>query len=683
MGYSVREAEAYPTISATKSTPGTGTGATATAEPDGTGSPLNRRTRARAALARRYRRLPTRVRRIAPVLLILGTYLVLALWADAHQLVDPYHRISGHLPTDNIQAEWFLAHAARGVTHPGDLLLDHQMNAPAGVNMMANTSVLLVGLPLVPVTLLFGPQISYLCYLILALTLSAFSAYAVIYRRLVRSRFAAFIGGAFFGFAPGVIHHANGQPNFVANFLLPWIALATLRLAAPPATREPKPLPGEATPEQATPEQATPEQAAPEPESAEPGGDKRWGTAIRRGTGLGLLVFAQVFVNEELLLITAVTLCVVIAVYAVMRRHEARAKFPMLWRGGLVAVAVAAPLLLFPVWFQFRGPRSYHGIPAAFLDWGEDITAFFTYSRDTIAGSVGPERTIGFSEQNTWFGAPLVVLIALMVVLLWRSSFAARVATVVGVLFAVIGLGPYLRVDGVRHYHLLLPYRLFERLPLVNNMYASRWNYAVIACVAVMLALACDRVPTMSVPASPVPVRRLWYLALAVALVPLVPKPMPVKTAPVIPAFIASGEWRHYVDDRHSLVNVPLPDNKTGIKGMLWSAVTTEAYKSAEGYYLGPDANGEGMFGSPLRPTSRVLAITSKSGTRPEVTPEMRADLRTDLRYWHAAVLVLDINQVNMWPLYDTVTALTGITPVLTGGVWLWNVRPMTDGAAS
>jgi hypothetical protein len=40
------------------------------------------------------------------------------------------------------------------------------------VNMMANTSVLAVSLPLTPVTLLFGPHVSFNLFLTLALALT-------------------------------------------------------------------------------------------------------------------------------------------------------------------------------------------------------------------------------------------------------------------------------------------------------------------------------------------------------------------------------------------------------------------------------------------------------------------------------------------------------------------------------
>ena len=131
--------------------------------------------------------------------------------------------------------------------------------------MIANTSVLGVTLPMAPVTLLFGPRIAYFVWMIGALAGTAFSGYWVLQRYLVKSRVAAFLGGAFIGFAPGIVHHANGQPNFISNFLLPLIVARVARL----------------------------------------GIDGRW---RRDGLILGGLVSYQLFLNEELLLITAVGL---------------------------------------------------------------------------------------------------------------------------------------------------------------------------------------------------------------------------------------------------------------------------------------------------------------------------------------------------------------------------------------
>ena len=63
---------------------------------------------------------------------------------------------------------WFVQYAATAVSH-GQLpaLFTTAMNAPVGVNLMWNTSFLLPGVLLSPVTLLWGPQVS----LTVALTL--------------------------------------------------------------------------------------------------------------------------------------------------------------------------------------------------------------------------------------------------------------------------------------------------------------------------------------------------------------------------------------------------------------------------------------------------------------------------------------------------------------------------------
>ncbi len=596
------------------------------------------RQRWRTRLARLRSAVPAPVERRLPDLTCCALYLVLVIWATAPTWLDPYHRVSGHLPTDNIQFEWFLSHAAYSVSHWTNPLFDTQMNAPNGVNMMANTSVLGIAIPLSPVTLLFGPQISYLVFLNVALAGSAISCYYVLSRYLVSSRVAAFLGGAFFGFAPGIMHHANGQPNFVANFLLPLIVLRVFRLAEP-------------------------------------------GRAVRNGVILGLLVAWQIFINEELLLLAAAGSVTAVALYAAFRWREALRVARAFVAAGLIAVATAVPLVVYPIWFQFWGPQNYHGIQSLFLDWGEDVTAYVTFARDTLAGSAGPEKTIGLTEQNTWFGPPLVALIVLMVVLTWRRSLVVRIVTILGTVFAVLAAGPALRVD-TEVTSITMPWRYFQNLPLVRYMYPSRWSYVVIAAVAVLLAVACDLLvrKDLEIPSLPVRFRTLWWVAVAIALVPLVPKPMPTMLAPHVPRFVSNAGWRPYVDDRHTMVTVPAPGNVIGLKAMLWSAVGQEDVKMVRGYFLGPNRQGLGSFGTEHRHLSIMMELVYKGTTPKESPDQIKAWTREDLRYWHAAIMVLDVNETNVTQLWLFVTEATGVTPTLVDGVWLWDVRPIVDG---
>ena len=57
-------------------------------------------------------------------------------------------------------SEWFLAYDAR--IYAGDFsLVTDRLNAPDGVNLLANASVILLGLLLGPVTLAFGAPVSF------------------------------------------------------------------------------------------------------------------------------------------------------------------------------------------------------------------------------------------------------------------------------------------------------------------------------------------------------------------------------------------------------------------------------------------------------------------------------------------------------------------------------------------
>lgn len=567
--------------------------------------------------------------------LAVGAYVLLGIVVCANYWVDIQHRVSSHLPTDHSWFEWLLSHGAYSVRHWENPLFSARQNAPAGVNMMANTSVLGISLPLAPLTMLFGPQVTYAIYLGGALAATAATSYWVLSRHLVTSRGAAFVGAAFLGFAPGIVHHANGQPNFVSNFLLPLIVARVLRLG-------------------------------------EPG---RW---LRNGVVLGLLVTYQIFINEEMLLLTALACVVMVAAYVVQRWSATRAQLvPFLLSLG-AAGAVALPLAGYPIWYQFNGPQSYRGLQGGvFHSWGEDLAAFVTYSRDTIAGSPAVEKTIGVTEQNTWFGWPLVGLALLVIVLLWRVSLAARTAAVVAVVFGVASIGPFVRFDGVET-SVPGPWSFIpDNLPLVEMMMPTRMSLVVAAVVGVLVALAWDTVATTAAGDGPHrrTVRILAYAAVALVLLPLVPKPLPAMHIDPPPRFITGGEWRPYVSAGHTLVPVPVPSNVHGLSTLRWSALTEHEFQVPGGYFIGPGPQGEGIFGAATRPTAMLMYVTIDTGRVPAITAAERTQALDDLRFWRASVVVLG-DHPRAEELRALMTALLGPAQRV-DDVWLWDVRPL------
>ncbi|MET8372280.1 hypothetical protein [Micromonospora profundi] len=607
---------------------------------------------------RRPRRRPARTD-----LLALGAYVLLGVFVCLNYWGDVTGRVSSHLPTDHSWFEWLFAHGAYSVRHLENPLFTARQNAPDGVNMMANTSLLGVTLPLSPLTMLFGPQVTYALYLGGALAATAGTAYWMLSRHLVKSRAAAFVGGAFLGFAPGVVHHANGQPNFVSNFLLPLIVVRVLRL----------------------------------------GESGRW---RRNGLVLGALVAYQIFINEEMLLLTALACLVVVLAYVVQRPAAARRAAGSFLAGLGVAGGLALLLTAYPIWFQFNGPQSYRGLQGGvFHNWGEDLVAFVTFARDTWAGNPEVEKTIGLTEQNTWFGWPLVLLSVVALVLLVRRSLAARIIAVLVVVFTVASIGPWVRFNGVET-TVPGPWSyVSDDLPLVEMMMPTRLALVVAAALGVLLALTWDaaarqgrpvadrpEVPAQrtgepaesDVPSMPAPVvsRRRWlrpvgYAAVALAVLPLFPRPLPAQQVDPPPNFITAGGWRPYVPEGRTLVPVPIPSNVHGLSTLRWSALTGHEFPIPGGYFIGPNELGEGVFGAPNRPTSTLIYSTMDAGAVPAITDENRRQAVEDLRFWRASVVVLGAHPREA-VLRELVTALIG-PPQRVDDVWVWDVRALVD----
>jgi hypothetical protein len=188
----------------------------------------------------------------------------------------------------------------------------------------------------------------------------------------------------------------------------------------------------------------------------------------------------------------------------------------------------------------------------------------------------------------------------------------------------------------------------------------------------VLVALATDRMGGFS------PKRRRWFQAgLVLALVPLLPKPLPIVAAEPLPAFLTQGTWREYVPADRTLVTVPLPEVTSGRVGIRWAALSWLEYKSPRGYFMGPvnpPADRTGSWNAPRRYTSDLLWEVREYGLRPALTPGDRAKITGDLIFWRAAVVVLIPDSRNGGALRDTLVDILG-RPRLIGGVDVWDVR--------
>ncbi|MFC0507093.1 hypothetical protein [Micromonospora costi] len=572
--------------------------------------------------------------------LALLSFVALAFWVTARLWLDPRNGVRDNR-SDQAQFEWMMAHGARVVTHFAYPFTTDRMNVPDGVNLMANTSVLSVSLPMTPITVFFGPRTSFLLFLTFGMIATAVAWYFLFSRVLVRARGPAWLGATFCAFAPAMVSHANAHPNIVSQFVVPLIIWRTLRLA-------------------------------------EPG---RW---LPNGVLLALVIVWQAFLNLEILLMTAIGLGVIVALFAVGRRDLRQRIRPFLAGLG-VAALLAGALLAYPLYVQFFGPGAYQGLSRLIRGYSSDLGSFVAYSRESLAGSA--RTAVGLAknptEENSFFGWPLVILVVALVWWLRRSLLVIGLA-VLGLLFTVLSLGREVIFEG-RETGVPGLWALLEDLPILHSVVPTRWALAITPIVGLLLALGAERVRTLAVrhPVARPEIRFAALTVFAMALLPLLPTPLPATHLDPVPRFVTSGAWRPYVEGGRSVVTLPLPDTNYA-EPLRWAAVTGLDMRLARGYFLGPDdrphaeERGAALFTAPPRPTSSFFTVIRRTGAVPPITPQARVNAVDDLRFWRAGVVVL-APQKHADTLRRGMTELTGIRPVSTGGVWIWDVRPLTD----
>jgi len=99
---------------------------------------------------------------------------------------------------------WFFQWPATALAHGQNPFFSTALFHPKGINLLAQTSVTGLSLPLVPVTWIWGPVASLNVASTLTPALTAFTAF-VVTRRWAPWTPAAFIGGLLYGFSPFVL----------------------------------------------------------------------------------------------------------------------------------------------------------------------------------------------------------------------------------------------------------------------------------------------------------------------------------------------------------------------------------------------------------------------------------------------------------------------------------------------
>ena len=543
--------------------------------------------------------------------LVLALYLAGAFAVTWRLWASPASRMQAGDPTDVDLFAWFIRYSAESVAH-GSLphLVTTAMNAPRGVNLMWNTSLLLPGVLLTPVTLLAGPQVSLTVLLTLGFAGSAATMFWVL-RRWSVSTWPAALGGAVYGFSPAMA--ASGLGHYQVQFavLPPLIIDALLRILA------------------------------------------GRGRPVRTGAWLGLLAAAQLFTGEELLLDTAVAGLVIAVVLALVNAREVPGRAVAAAAGLGSAAVVALVLAGYGLWVQFHGPLTEHGSPwkvphfrnraAAFVTPGSNL--LLHTKADAAAMAAHPSYVV---EYVAYLGWPLLVVLLAATIRYWADR-RIRVAALSGAVLEIFSLGTVQVVHGVTVPRALLPWHWLSHLPVLSQVLADRLSILADGLAAAVLAVALHLALTRAKETGGGWWRRAIPVAVAViAVLPLVPLPYRVTQVSQPPAgYLAAFSRLALPRDARVLV-LPLAYGHQSLP-LRWYAETGLPGSMNGGYFIGPERNGQARsYGGPAL-QDFAISIDSLWGmsapvhgqaAQPKVPAPTAAALRSWVARWRPAAVV-------------------------------------------
>ncbi len=571
----------------------------------------------------------------------LVTYLLLAVFL--------WWGVWGQHPTttttcgcgDAARFIWFFEWPAYALTHGHSVLYSQWLFHPTGINLLNDTSVLALGVPLVPLTLVAGPVASMNVALTLAPAASAFTMFVLV-RRWVAWVPAAFIGGLAYGFSPFVVTElALNQLNLAFLAVVPLLVLVLDELLV-----------------------------------------RQRGSPYRTGAALAALLVVQFFLSTEVLVISCLFAVVGVALllgFAWLTGPEGIGRrMGHALRGSATGVGAAAAVLAYPAWFLLRGPAHLTGpiwSNGSISQFGNTLGSF--WSTGGLARLQQEMLRFGGYQGRTLpvlgYLGPGVIVVALVGAIVWHRDHRLLFFGALGLVAALVSLRPG------RGYW--VPWQALRHLPWVGDVVEVRFAIVVVLCTSVMVAVVIDRARLGLARWQPMG-RYRTPAAIVLASAMLLPTAIALRSAVplttravVLPAWYA--EVGASLPPGNVLLSYPVPFS--GLQSsQAWQAVNRMRYAEAGGG--GPE--GQAARAGRARSGFEVLMAASFAvGAAPGPTAANLAAVRAALSDWGVTIIVvpdqarLPQDEQGRSTAYALalLTAAMGRPPVYDRGAWLWH----------
>jgi hypothetical protein len=387
---------------------------------------------------------------------ILYFFINWLYFANWNKLIKGYvYNLSG----DPEQSIWFIKWWPWSILHGINPFISYYIWSPNGFNLTWATSMPSLAIMASPITLIFGPIAAYNILCLLALPLSAYSAFLLL-RYITKNPFASFVGGYLFGFSSYEIAEASGHLNLIFVFIIPLICYLVIKRYHDVAKIDNH-------------------------------------NSMKRKRLIFILLLAtmiafQVGISSEVAATMTFFGFISIGLFYIFANKDNRLRIFRLSVDIAVAYFVSMILLSPFLYYIVVGYSQVPKIINSPTYYSADLLNYIvstpvTRFGRTIFANIVSRFTGNYSEDGAYIGVILIATVLFSIKEQLKNWWGKAIVIITAVVFAS-SLGPYLHINGVVTKIPLL-WRLFVYLPILRDPLPTRFTMYVFLMVAIFITL--------------------------------------------------------------------------------------------------------------------------------------------------------------------------------------------------
>ena len=508
--------------------------------------------------------------------------------------------------TDPPMFMWYIRWWRYAFDHRINPFLTDLLWAPRGINLAWTTFVPIPAWVSIPLQVTVGEPATYNIIVMPMLPLAAFAAF-LLCRRMTGAFWPSVLGGYIFGFSPYMLGELLGHLCLIAVFPVPLIALKRLDDEI---------------------------------------------SAARFAVTLAALLVIQFLCSVELFvtitLVGGFSLLLALVLFESDARIRLRRLAVPIVGGYLISTAILSPYFYYllavghpsgPLWPPNKYSADLIGffVPWNSIWWGSADFATATTGRFT--GTI--------MENGDYLGVVLIVFLEIFRRRFWPTP-AGKFLTISFLAIIIATIGPTLHIAGVQGFP--MPWRIFERLPFIENILPVRFMMYAFLVVAVMIA--------MWFAASAA--RPIWKVTAAAIIVASI-APNPHASFWVsrleIPSFFTDGSYAKELSPGEIIL--PLPWGQRG-NSMNWQTRSEMYFRMAGGW------TGIAPFEFRRMPVANYFYGSID-------LPEAGDQLKAYIARFGVQAVIADPKEAN-FPIWQRTLASLGVAPLNEKGVWIYKI---------